>query len=669
VHTSELPREHLQEILASKIFRRSAKLSLLLRHLVEPTLEGATYPVKEQVIGIEVFDRPADWDPQTDSIVRVNVNRLRLVLTSYYARQNPPPPVRFVIPKGSYTAQCVWTSPQDSTLSQDSQLSSEAPVRKLGQSPRSPSASSKYKRTFRHPDIRLQRLTYERGDLTNAAFCADGESAVYSARWRSEPATIYSHRIGQKYGRPLGLPPGELRDVSAAGQILFTLGAGAVGVLAQADLSGGPWREIVDGVSDAVWLPDNKNIAATRLVGGAMRVELPLGKPIQGLAGKQIGMRLSVDPAGERVAFVDNSLGPVDFCIADARGKVNGISKGWRLSGGILWMSSDRLLLSGARRGSAAIHSLDLHGNEHSFYSTPTVWNLHDCTGTGRILASCVDSRLHIAFRTSSMPAEGHLFSLGNARLVGLTPDANFAVLMDLLGDGTARNSPILLAALPTGQPVQIGEGYHPQLAPDGKTLMWLERTEADSTVVVTPIPSGLPRRYPLETCYKYHSVEFSGSADRFLVQLFDDVGGLQSHLFDSQSGKLSPVPGKHHISLISPSGSWGVLPGGSELRLAHLETGEARSICSLRTGWSPVRWSSSGNEIFVFEPGKEYAKAQVVRINIHSGEQNPWVTLHPADSVGVYLLRWLDITPDGQSYAYTYQQDLSDLYVLDGLT
>ena len=34
----------------------------------------------------------------------------------------------------------------------------------------------------------------------------------------------------------------------------------------------------------------------------------------------------------------------------------------------------------------------------------------------------------------------------------------------------------------------------------------------------------------------------------------------------------------------------------------------------------------------------------------------------------GVYLLRWLDITPDGRSYAYNYQQDLCDLYVLDGL-
>jgi hypothetical protein len=69
-----------------------------------------------------------------------------------------------------------------------------------------------------------------------------------------------------------------------------------------------------------------------------------------------------------------------------------------------------------------------------------------------------VDSRLHVAFRTLSMQSEERMSSLVNTRLVGLTPDAKFAVLMDLLGDGVARNSPILLVDLPTGHPVQIAE-------------------------------------------------------------------------------------------------------------------------------------------------------------------------------------------------------------------
>ena len=100
LNATEVSREHLEDLLRSKTFQRSPKLSQLLRRLVEPALEGGPRPIKEQILGIEVFDRPTDWDPQTDSIVRVHVNRLRLTLRSYYAEQSPPPEVRFEIPEG-----------------------------------------------------------------------------------------------------------------------------------------------------------------------------------------------------------------------------------------------------------------------------------------------------------------------------------------------------------------------------------------------------------------------------------------------------------------------------------------------------------------------------------------------------------------------------------------
>ena len=663
--TRGLGRAHLVELLNSKTFQRSAKLTQLLRRLAEPTLSGTHDAIKEQILGIEVFERPSDWDPQTDSIVRVHVNRLRLILTSYYAHQDPPPPVvRFVIPKGSYIAECLLNSPESLPFPQLQESASGCDQKEEVHHVRFPL----HPRTPRLNDIRLERLTYERGDLTNAAFCPDAESVVYSARWKGEPERIYWQRIGQRHSHALGLPPGELRDVSSDGQLLFTLGEGPIGILAQAELSGGPPREIVDGVLDAIWLPDNRRIAAARLEGGAMRIEFPLGNPIHNLSGKQTRIRLSVDPSGERVVFVANSLGPLDVCIAEAGGQVRRISQDWRVIGGVRWLSSNRLVLSGARRGVPAMHSLDLEGNETSFYPTPTPWGLHDCSRDGRILASSMDTRLHVAFRIASLPAEQTIFSLMNARVIGLTPDARFAVLMDLLTDGVARNSPILLIALPDGQPIQIAEGYHPQVAPDGKSVVCLERRGSETNVLLTPIPSGLQRRYRLEPGPRYHSAEFGGTADRYLLHLADDAGALHSHIFDPRTGKLSPVAGEHYVTLIAPNGRWGVIPGRSELRLANLESGEVRNVCALANGWLPVRWTVSGKEIFVFESGKDYATGNVVRVNVHTGEQTAWLTLRPADSAGVYFLAWLDIASDGRSYAYTYQQDLCDLYLIDGL-
>lgn len=655
---TDLKRQHLDNLLTSDVFQRSAKLSRLLRRLVEPALDGRPHPIKEQILGIEVFERPADWDPQTDSIVRVHVKRLRQTLSLYYAEQKTPPPIRFEIPKGSYQARCVFTSAVEPCYVTASRTRS-------GGNPSLPNPAH----LTRVSHIRLQRLTYERGDLTNAAFCPDGESIVYSARWRGEPVTIYSQRLGQKHSRPLGIPSGNLRDVSANGQLLFTLGEGPVGLLAQAELSGGPSREIVDGVADAVWLPDNKNIAAARLDAGLMRLELPLGNPIHYLPGNQTDIRLRVDETGQRVAFLDRSLGHVDFCLTEAGKTVERVSEGWRMSGGILWLSPERLMLSGARRGAAAVYSLDLTGAEESIYPTPSVWNLYDRTPSGRILASCVDSRLHIAFRAPSMHCETHLDRLFNMKLVGLTSDAKFAVLVDLLSQGAERNSPILLVALPDGEPVQIAEGYRPHLSSDGKTVISLEDTHSGTEIVATPIPRGLPRRYPLDGSRQYHSAECGGKLDRFLVHSFNDLGGLDSHLFDAQSGELSAIPGKQFLRLVAPNTEWGVIPGGSELRIAHLETGEIRTICNLNRGWSPVRWSSAGNELFVFEPGHDFATANVSRISVQTGEQTLWLTLRPVDNVGAYVSTWLDVTPDGRSYAYTYQQDLSDLYILDGLS
>ncbi len=55
-----------------------------LRTTVERTLDGATDQLKEFSLGHDVFDRGQDYDPRTDSIVRVEARRLRKKLRAYY---------------------------------------------------------------------------------------------------------------------------------------------------------------------------------------------------------------------------------------------------------------------------------------------------------------------------------------------------------------------------------------------------------------------------------------------------------------------------------------------------------------------------------------------------------------------------------------------------------
>lgn len=96
-------RDALARVLASPGFVNAGRLSRMLRFVVERTLDGGADRLKEYLVGVEVFDRPGDYDPRLDSIVRVEARRLRSKLAEYYAGDGLDDPVRIRLPKGGYT--------------------------------------------------------------------------------------------------------------------------------------------------------------------------------------------------------------------------------------------------------------------------------------------------------------------------------------------------------------------------------------------------------------------------------------------------------------------------------------------------------------------------------------------------------------------------------------
>jgi TolB-like protein/tetratricopeptide (TPR) repeat protein len=74
----------LEKILVSRVFQGSERLSRFLRFVVEHAVRGETAPLKEYVIGVQVFDRGESFDTRLDTIVRVEARRLRAKLREYY---------------------------------------------------------------------------------------------------------------------------------------------------------------------------------------------------------------------------------------------------------------------------------------------------------------------------------------------------------------------------------------------------------------------------------------------------------------------------------------------------------------------------------------------------------------------------------------------------------
>lgn len=98
-------RSELERILGSKGFANAGRMSRLLRYVVDKTLAGEADQLKEYAVGVEVFDRGADYDPRLDSIVRVEAGRLRSRLEEYYSGEGAGSPIRINLPRGGYVAR------------------------------------------------------------------------------------------------------------------------------------------------------------------------------------------------------------------------------------------------------------------------------------------------------------------------------------------------------------------------------------------------------------------------------------------------------------------------------------------------------------------------------------------------------------------------------------
>jgi hypothetical protein len=97
-------REQLQRILSSPAFHNSKRYAAVLKYIVDQTLEGSGDRLKERTIGIEVFNRPPDYDTATDHAVRSAVAEVRKRLAQYY-QQGARGELRIEVLPGSYVPQ------------------------------------------------------------------------------------------------------------------------------------------------------------------------------------------------------------------------------------------------------------------------------------------------------------------------------------------------------------------------------------------------------------------------------------------------------------------------------------------------------------------------------------------------------------------------------------
>lgn len=101
IHSEEI-RDQVDRVSQNPEFEHSSRLQELLNYIVKEFLAGRAERIKGFTIGNAIYVTGDSFDSETNSIVRVEMGRLRRRLAEHYLTSGRDDPIVIDIPKGSY---------------------------------------------------------------------------------------------------------------------------------------------------------------------------------------------------------------------------------------------------------------------------------------------------------------------------------------------------------------------------------------------------------------------------------------------------------------------------------------------------------------------------------------------------------------------------------------
>ena len=526
-----------------------------------------------------------------------------------------------------------------------------------------------------------QPLTFRRGAVSSARFTPDGQSFVYSASWEAQPYASFLGRRESPDARDLELTDSRIMAISRAGEMAVAFGpqnithAYGERVLARVPMAGGARRPVLTEVVAADWIPGTDALAVIRDPGGGRNftVEFPSGTIVH---EARAAWSLRVSPDGTRVAFFE---GPELFgspreamiTVIDKSGhkstlarNLSGFGLAWAPAGSEVWFTAT------SDHGAPSLTAVSLSGVERAVHRAPDWLVLHDISADGRVLVSRNSVRINVACNQPGDTRERDLTWQLASSVKGLSSDGETLIFEDELFSAPSGN-PALYRRSRDGSPaVPIGDGSGATISPDGK---WVLASSGENLVL---LPTGPVAKVtlPRGNVVRVGDGGWLGDSKRIV---------FTGHPGDNKPrGYIQEVPAGMPRAA-TPEGV--VLAGraaarddasilgrvGASWMLFPIHGGDGRPVPALAPGDIPLQWSRDGRYVYTVDniAGARPPAVDVFRVDLATGGRSRWKTLRPPDDVGVEDMReTVVITPDAQSYCYSYLRRLGDLYVIDGL-
>jgi eukaryotic-like serine/threonine-protein kinase len=520
------------------------------------------------------------------------------------------------------------------------------------------------------------RVSFHRGEVLRSRFAPDGKTVFYSAKLNGGPADTYVIREDYPESVSAGLHGALLLAISRQGQMAVLVKAQFyahyqwAGTLATSPMGGGAPRELLEHVFDADWSPDGSDLAVIDLAGDNWRLEYPVGKVLIDSQNWISDPRVS--PDGKLVALFKHPPNQDDrgeVVVVDRSGHLRTLSTGWESLEGLAWTPSGKeIWFSAAESGEQyCIHAVSLSGKQRTVYCGTAPTRIQDIALSGRTLLSTEEHRVTMATVEHGSSEERDLSWLDNPYGPRLSHDGSEILFTDL--SEQAGNSYAVYVRKSDGSAAaRIAQGgFGTDLSPDGQWALVVLPGDPAQRLHIVPVGPGQARDFHWDGIDPIWAYWFP-DAQHILLGVGHSgqtAGWYVTDMNGSTPRFVSPV--RILDSGMAPSGrSFLVLRNGAWV-LVSVGDGSTKPATGVQTGDFPIAWSSDPEHVFV-QVGTATGFS-IYKVDLVSGQRELWQTVTPRDQVGLRLTTSpTAITPDGRWMAFTYGNQLGQLYRSDAL-
>jgi serine/threonine protein kinase/Tol biopolymer transport system component len=518
-----------------------------------------------------------------------------------------------------------------------------------------------------------RQLTFGREFISSARFAPDQRTIVYSSAHTGMQTELFSLAPDSRASVSLGLKDADVESISSTGEMLLiqqrrALGRNVkVGVLARAPLSGAAPRPMLSDVMDADWGPDNQ-IAVAHYVDGHFRIEYPIGHVLyEPTTGYVSNVRVS--PKGDWIAFAEHptfgdSAG--DVLMVDSSRRSRTLSSpqsaiqevNWAPSGKEIWFTS-------ADKGTKfQLWAADLSGHIRVVDRIPGTPTLYDIARDGRVLLGHNIFRI-LAYTRGPGQNEEHDVTVQNWSDASAISRDGRQVLLNEEGADSGPDYDVYVRATNGAAPERVGDGQGDDFSPDMKWVLSSLTLQIPRQLFLIPLGPGETKQITHDSIDRSYArflpdgknVVFSGTEpghkSRIYVQAINS-GTARPISPEGVSGFVPTVDGKF---VFGSSDSVALYPVDGQ--------GAPRPVPGILPDETIFSVSPDGRSALVGVLGSY--SVDVMRVDLTGDKRELFKKIGPSDPAGVVLVD-AALTPDGNYYAYSCFNALSQLYLVEGL-